>query len=56
MQHRAAWWPNECSMLDSTMLDDITSTCCIRLARPNTETEHIYFKTVQALSIGYKIR
>ena len=34
MQHHATWWPNECNMLDSTMLDDVASTCWIRLARP----------------------
>jgi len=34
MQHRATWWPNECNMLDSTMLDDVASTCWIRLAGP----------------------
>ena len=30
--HRATWWPNECNMLDSTMLDNVPSTCCICLA------------------------
>ena len=34
MQHRATWWPNERNMLDSTMLDDVASTCWIRLAGP----------------------
>ena len=34
MQHRATWWPNECNILDSTMLDDVASTCWIRLAEP----------------------
>ena len=34
MQHRATWWPNECNMLDSTMLDGVASTCWIRLAGP----------------------
>ena len=34
MQHRPTWWPNECNMLDSTMLDDVASTCWIRLAGP----------------------
>ena len=34
MQHRATWWPNECNMLDPTMLDDVASTCWIRLAGP----------------------
>ena len=31
MQHRATWWLYKCNMLDSTMLDDATSTCWIRL-------------------------
>ena len=31
---RATWWPNECNMLDSTMLDDVATTCWIRLAGP----------------------
>ena len=34
MQHRATWWPNECNILDSAMLDDVPSTCWIRLAGP----------------------
>ena len=34
MQHRATWWLNACNMLDSTMLDDVASTCWIRLAGP----------------------
>ena len=32
IQHCATWWPNECNMLDSTMLDDVASTCWINLA------------------------
>ena len=34
MHHRATWWPNECNMLDSTVLEDVASTCWKRLARP----------------------
>lgn len=32
IQHGATWCQNECNMLDSTMLDDVASTCYIRLA------------------------
>ena len=30
-QHRATWWPNECNMFDSTMLDDVV---CINMLDP----------------------
>ena len=42
MKHRATWWPNECNMLDSKILDDVASTCWIRLAGP-FETWNVYF-------------
>ena len=41
MQHRATWWPNECNMLDSTMLNDVASTCWIRLAGPLEEIKFL---------------
>ena len=25
-QHHTSWWPNDCNMFDSTMLDDVTLT------------------------------
>ena len=28
-QHHTTWWPNECNMFDSTMLDDVTLTCSV---------------------------
>ena len=27
--HQTTWWPNECNMFDSTMLDDVTLTCLV---------------------------
>ena len=32
-RHYARWWPNKFNMLHSTMLNDVESWCCIRLAR-----------------------
>ena len=29
---KTTWWPNECNMLDLTMLDDVVSACWISLA------------------------
>ena len=52
MQHRATWWPNERNMLDSTMLDDVASTCWIRLAGPLSSniTQHNESKRLKTLT------
>ena len=28
-QHHTTWWPRECNMFDSRMLDDVTLTCSV---------------------------
>ena len=33
MQHNATWWSNKFNMLHSTMLNNVGSRCCTRLAR-----------------------
>ena len=43
IQYRATCCPNACNMVDSTMLDDVASTCWISLARalgPNNKSSY----------------